>query len=133
MRRTRREESNISNQKDKSIEDEFKWTESENKDQVPPNESSKNEHVNPGEKRKLDQGDDDVTDDEEPIQVLRKRVSLKRKKPWVTLDNSDSDDLQEVDKKGSKRSPDGVGDPLPKRVAVSDDEEKAIRNQKEPS
>ena len=130
LRRTRREDSDISNPKEKKIVDELKWTESENKDQVPTSGSSKDEHVNPGEKRKLDKDDDDdVTDDEEPIQVLKKRVSLKRKKPWVSLDNSDSDDLQEADKKGSKRSPDGVSDPLPKRVAVSDDEEKAIRNQ----
>lgn len=125
LRRTRRDESDLSNQKEEKVEVESKLTDPEIKD----HETST---VNPGEKRKLEEEDDDVTDDEEPVQVMKKRVSLKRKKPWVSLDNSDSDDLQDVDKKGSKRSPDGLDDPLPKRIAVSDADEKAKRNNKDP-
>ncbi|XP_078358086.1 uncharacterized protein LOC144642868 isoform X2 [Oculina patagonica] len=125
LRRTRREEPDSSKQKEKKIEEESKSAESEIKDQVSPS-------VNPGEKRKLEEkDDDDVTDDEKPIQVLKKRVSVKRKKPWVSLDNSDSDDLQDVEKKGSKRSPDDVNDPSPKRIAVSDAEDKARKNEKD--
>ena len=135
MRRNRREAPDLSIQKENKLEENSNWTESDVRDQGIQSGNSKNEDVNPGEKRKLEDDDDDVTDDEEeePLVVLKKRTSLKRKKPWVSLENSDSDDMQDVDKKSSKRSPDGLDDPSPKRIAVSDTDEKAKRNGKEPS
>lgn len=120
LRRTRREESDLTNQTEKNAEKDSKWTEVRDNDRESQSGNSKNEDVNnPGEKRKLEQDDDDLTDDEEPIQVLKKKDSLKRPKLSSVLDDSDSDEMQGVNKKGSKRSPDGLDDPSPKRMAVS--------------
>ena len=137
MRRSKREAADLSSQKENKLKEKSDLCESEVTEQVIQSGSSKNEDANPGEKRKLAEDDDDVTDDEddEPLFGLKfkRKISLKRKKPWVSLENSDSDDSQDVDKKCSKRSPDGLRDPSPKRIAVSDTDDKAKRNGKEPS
>lgn len=135
MRRNRREAPDLSSQKENKLEEKSNWTESDVRDQVIRSGNSKNGDVCPGEKRKLEEDDDDVTDDEdeEPPTVLKRRISVKRKKPWVSLESSDSNDMQDVDKKCSKRSPDGLNDPSPKRIAVSDTDEKAEKNGKETS
>ena len=132
MRRSKREAADLSSQKEDKPKEKSNVFESEVADQVIQSETSKNDDVNPGEKRKLEEDDDDVTDDEddEPLVELKKRSSLKRKRPWVSLENSDSDDMQDVDKKSSKRSPDGLHDPSPKRIAVSDTDEEAKTNGK---
>lgn len=127
----------MSSQKENNLEEKSNLSESEVTDQVIQSGNSKNDDVNPGEKRKLEEDDDDVTDDEDEERLFalkfKRKISLKRKKPWVSLENSDSDDMQDMDKKCSKRSPDGLHDPSPKRIAVSDTDEKAKRNGKEPS
>ena len=135
MRRSKREAGDLSSQKENKPKDKSSFSASEVADEVIQSGNFKNENVNPGEKRKLEEEDDDVTDDEdeEPLVQLKRRTSLKRKKPWVSLENSDSDDMQDVDKKCSKRSLDGLHDPSPKRIAVSDTDEKATTNGKEPS
>ena len=132
MRRSKREAADLSSQKEDKPKEKSNVSESEVADQVIQSGTSKNDDVNPGEKRKLEEDDDDVTDDEddEPLVELKKRSSLKRKRPWVSLENSDSDDMQDVDKKSSKRSPDGLHDPSPKRIAVSDTDEEAKTNGK---
>lgn len=127
----------MSSQKENNLEEKSNLSESEVTDQVIQSGNAKNDDVNPGEKRKLEEDDDDVTDDEDEERLFalkfKRKISLKRKKPWVSLENSDSDDMQDMDKKCSKRSPDGLHDPSPKRIAVSDTDEKAKRNGKEPS
>jgi len=137
LRRSRREAADLSSQKENKLEKKANLSESEVRDQVIQSGNSNNGDANPGEKRKLEEDDDDVTDDEdeEPLSALKikRKISLKRRKPWVSLENSDSDDMQDVDKKCSKRSPDRLHDPSPKRIAVSDTDEKAKRNGKEPS
>ena len=132
MRRSKREAADLSSQKEDKPKEKSNVSESEVADQVIQSGTSKNDDVNPGEKRKLEEDDDDVTDDEddEPLVELKRRSSLKRKRPWVSLENSDSDDMQDVDKKSSKRSPDGLHDPSPKRIAVSDTDEEAKTNGK---
>ena len=132
LRRTRQPESDLTNQKEKNLEDGPERTECDIQEQETPSANSKIEErvTASGEKRKLSPDIDNFTDDEEPIQVLRKRVSLKRKKASEFFDSVDWDDLQDVDNKGTKRPPDGVNDPLPKRIAVvSDTDEKT--NEKE--
>ena len=135
LRRSKREAADLSSQKENKPEEKSNFSEFEVADQVIQSGDSKIENVNPGEKRKLEEDDDDVTDDEdeEPLVELKRRISRKRKKPWVSLENSDSDDMQDVDKKCSKRSQDGLHDPSPKRITVSDTDEKAKTNGKEPS
>lgn len=137
MRRSKRDAAELSSQKENNLEEKSNLSESEVTDQVIQSGNSKNDDVNPGEKRKLEEDDDDVTDDEDEERLFalkfKRKISLKRKKPWVSLENSDSDDMQDMDKKCSKRSPDGLHDPSPKRIAVSDTDEKAKRNGKEPS
>ena len=132
MRRSKREAVDLSSQKEDKPKEKSNVSESEVADQVIQSGTSKNDDVNPGEKRKLEEDDDDVTDDEddEPLLKLKRRSSLKRKRPWVSLENSDSDDMQDVDKKSSKRSLDGLHDPSPKRIAVSDTDEEAKTNGK---
>lgn len=132
MRRSKREAADLSSQKEDKPKEKSNVFESEVADQVIQSETSKNDDVNPGEKRKLEEDDDDVTDDEddEPLVELKRRSSQKRKRPWVSLENSDSDDMQDVDKKSSKRSLDGLHDPSPKRIAVSDTDEEAKTNGK---
>ena len=132
MRRSKREAADLSSQKEDKPKEKSNVSESEVADQVIQSGTSKNDDVNPGEKRKLEEDDDDVTDDEddEPLVELKRRSSLKRKRPWVSLENSDSDDMQDVDKKSSKRSLDGLHDPSPKRIAVSDTDEEAKTNGK---
>ena len=134
MRRSKREAADLSSQKENKLEEKSTLSDSEVRDQVIQSGNSKSDDVNPGEKRKLEEHDDDVTDDEdeEPLGRLKRNISLKRKKPWVSLENSDSEDMQVVDKRCSKRSPDGLHGPSPKRIAASDTE-KAKRNGKEPS
>lgn len=137
MTRSKRDAAELSSQKENNLEEKSNLSESEVTDQVIQSGNSKNDDVNPGEKRKLEEDDDDVTDDEDEERLFalkfKRKISLKRKKPWVSLENSDSDDMQDMDKKCSKRSPDGLHDPSPKRIAVSDTDEKAKRNGKEPS
>lgn len=132
MRRSKREAADLSSQKEDKPKEKSNVSESEVADQVIQSGTSKNDDVNPGEKRKLEEDDDDVTDDEddEPLVELKRRSSQKRKRPWVSLENSDSDDMQDVDKKSSKRSLDGLHDPSPKRIAVSDTDEEAKTNGK---
>ena len=132
MRRSKREAVDLSSQKEDKPKEKSNVSESEVADQVIQSGTSKNDDVNPGEKRKLEEDDDDVTDDEddEPLLKLKRRSFLKRKRPWVSLENSDSDDMQDVDKKSSKRSLDGLHDPSPKRIAVSDTDEEAKTNGK---
>lgn len=137
MTRSKRDAAELSSQKENNLEEKSNLSESEVTDQVIQSGNSKNDDVNPGEKRKLEEDDDDVTDDEDEERLFalkfKRKISLKRKKPWVSLENSDSDDMQDMDKKCSKRSRDGLHDPSPKRIAVSDTDEKAKRNGKEPS
>lgn len=133
MRRSKREAADLSSQEENRLQGKSNFSESEVTGHVNQSRNSKND-VNLGEKRKLLEDDDNVTDDEdeELVAVLKKRISQKRKKPWVSLENSD-DDMQDVDKKCSKRSPDGLHHPSPKRIAVSDTDEEVKMNGKEPS
>lgn len=127
MRRRKQEAADLSSQEENGLQSEVTG-------HVNQSRNSKND-VNLGEKRKLQEDDDNVTDDEdeELVTVLKfPRISQKRKKPWVSLENSD-DDMQDVDKKCSKRSPDGLHHPSPKRIAVSDTDEEVKMNGKEPS
>lgn len=127
MRRRKQEAADLSSQEENGLQSEVTGHVSQSR-------NSKND-VNLGEKRKLQEDDDNVTDDEdeELVTVLKfPRISQKRKKPWVSLENSD-DDMQDVDKKCSKRSPDGLHHPSPKRIAVSDTDEEVKMNGKEPS
>lgn len=127
MRRSKREGTDLSSQEENGLQSEVTG-------HVNQSRNSKND-VNLGEKRKLQEDDDNVTDDEdeELVTVLKfPRISQKRKKPWVSLENSD-DDMQDMDKKCSKRSPDGLHHPSPKRIAVSDTDEEVKMNGKEPS
>jgi len=127
LRRRKQEAADLSSQEENGLQSEVTGHVSQSR-------NSKND-VNLGEKRKLQEDDDNVTDDEdeELVTVLKfPRISQKRKKPWVSLENSD-DDMQDVDKKCSKRSPDGLHHPSPKRIAVSDTDEEVKMNGKEPS
>lgn len=127
MRRRKQEAADLSSQEENGLQSEVTG-------HVNQSRNSKND-VNLGEKRKLQEDDDNVTDDEdeELVTVLKfPRISQKRKKPWVSLENSD-DDMQDVNKKCSKRSPDGLHHPSPKRIAVSDTDEEVKMNGKEPS
>lgn len=127
MKRTRQEESSQADQKDKLVADKLKVSTLESELQ-----SGNSKDVAPGEKRKLEPDDNDVTDDEDPIPMMTRRGSLKRKKLSVFDDNSDPDDLQELEKKGSKRVPGDLNDPQPKRIAVDECDQKAASNENSP-
>ena len=117
---------------DDGDDDDAKVTVLENDKEKPQNENLEVLH---GEKRTLqsvinDDDDDDVTDDEDPVPSLRKRVSLKRQKLTQFLEDSDSEDVKDVAKRGSKRTSDKLSDPIPKRVAVGDfDKEKTRKDE----
>jgi len=137
LRRSKREAADLSSQKENKLEEKSNLSGSEVRDQVLQSGNSKDDDAKPGEKRKMEEDDDDVTDDEdeEPLfaSKFKRKSSQKRKKPWLSFENSDSDDMQDKGRKCSKRSPDRLHDPSPKRIAVSDTDEKAKRNGKEPS
>lgn len=120
LRRTKRDESGFPNLTGTKSDDDLTLEEVRGNDQKSQRENSKSEdNNNTGEKRKLEQDDDDITDDEEAIVVLEKKDLPKRQKLSSVVHDSDSDELQDVNKKGCKRSPDGIDDPSPKRMAVS--------------
>lgn len=120
LRRTKRDESGFPNLTGTKSDDDLTLEEVRGNDQKSQRENSKSgDNNNTGEKRKLEQDDDDITDDEEAIVVLEKKDLPKRQKLSSVVHDSDSDELQDVNKKGSKRSPDGIDDPSPKRMAVS--------------
>ena len=121
---------------DNDDDDDAKVTVLENDKEKPQNENLEvDKNVLHGEKRTLqsvinDDDDDDVTDDEDPVPSLRKRVSLKRQKLTQFLEDSDSEDVKDVAKRGSKRTSDKLSDPIPKRVAVGDfDKEKTRKDE----
>ena len=124
MRRIRQEEKNADiNTKSSELEISEEKCQSEN-----------DENVIHGEKRKLEPDNaDDITDDEDNSPVLKGRVSLKRKKLTVVSENSDSEVLQDAKKKGSKSPSDKLSDPIPKRIAVSDGDNEAMRNEEDSS
>lgn len=130
MRRTRKEESSLTELKEENFE---QITDDEL--QSGHSESVENVH---GEKRKLGSDDNDDVTDDESIPVLNRRKSLKRKKLSVFEENSDSDDVQDIEKKGSKRTSDRLSEPQPKKIAVDECDEKETENdnsttmQKEP-
>ena len=130
MRRTRQEESSQADQKDKLVADKLKVSTLESDEEEFQSGNSKD--VTPGEKRKLEPDDNDVTDDEDPIPMMTRRASLKRKKLSVFDENSDTDDLQELEKKGSKRVAGDLNDPQPKRIAVDECDQKATSNENSP-
>lgn len=120
LRRTKRDESGLPNLTGTKSDDDLTLEEVRGNDQKSQRENSKSgDNNNTGEKRKLEQDDDDITDDEEAIVVLEKKDLPKRQKLSSVVHDSDSDELQDVNKKGCKRSPDGIDDPSPKRMAVS--------------
>ena len=92
---------------DDGDDDDAKVTVLENDKEKPQNENLEvDKNVLHGEKRTLqsvinDDDDDDVTDDEDPILCLRKRISLKRQKLTQFLEDSDSEDVKDVAKRGS--------------------------------
>ena len=118
MRRTRQEESSQADQKDNLVSNELKVSTLETDEEELQSGNSKD--VALGEKRKLEPDDDDVTDDEDSIPMMTRRVSLKRKKLSIFDENSDTDDLQELEKKGSKWVAGDPNDPQPKRIAVDE-------------
>ena len=130
MKRTRQEESGQADQKDKLVADKLTVSTLESDEEELQSGNSKD--VAPGEKRKLEPDDSDVTDDEDPIPMMTRRASLKRKKLSVFDDNSDTDDQQELEKKGSKRVPGDLNDPQPKRIVVDECDQKAASNENSP-
>ena len=144
MRRTRQEESSVVNKREKiggDDEDDDNDDDDDEKVTVLENDKEKSQNENlevdkndlHGEKRTLQSvinDDDDVTDDEDPVPSLRKRVSLKRQKLTRFLEDGDSEDVKDVAKRGSKRASDKLSDPIPKRVAVDDfDKEKTRKDE----
>lgn len=131
MRRTRKEESSLTELKEENFE---QITD----DELQSGHSESVENVVHGEKRKLGSDDNDDVTDDESIPVLNRRKSLKRKKLSVFEENSDSDDVQDIEKKGSKRTSDRLSEPQPKKIAVDECDEKETENdnsttmQKEP-
>ncbi|PFX19601.1 uncharacterized protein LOC111337960 isoform X2 [Stylophora pistillata] len=122
LRRTKRDESGLPNLTEKISDDDFTLKEVKGNDTESYRGKSKSEDGNnAGEKRKLElnDDDDDNTDDDEPILVLKKKDLPKRQKLISVVYDSDSDESQAVNKKGCKRSPDGIDDPSPKRMASS--------------
>jgi len=120
---------------DDGDDDDAKVTVLENDKEKPQNENLEvDKNILHGEKRTLqsviNDDDDDVTDDEDPILCLRKRISLKRQKLTQFLEDSDSEDVKDVAKRGSKRTSDKLSDPIPKRVAVGDFDKEKTRKDK---
>ena len=133
MRRTRQEESSAVNKREKiggddddddDDDDDAKATLLKIDMEKPQNENLEvDKNVLHREKRTLQSvinDEDDVTDDEDPVASLRQRVFLKRQKLTQFLEDSDSEDVKDVAKRGSKRASDKASDPISKRVAVDD-------------